>query len=102
MSIERWRQRIHEGEMSKQNKNKKWPGIFVSKELPVQIQVAGPVGGRDSGLSPQSLTPGLSLLPRVRQQKPGQCTELLSPQQIKEVTLNEEKIKACKFWQNGG
>lgn len=30
-----------------------------------------------------------------------QCTELLSPQHIKEVTFIEEKIKACQVWQNG-
>lgn len=47
------------------------PAIFISEEFAVQIQVEGPVGGSDSGLNPQ-LTPGLVLLPWVRQQKPGQ------------------------------
>lgn len=74
------RKRIQEGERNKKTQRipshalqrAPQPAIFISKDLAVQIQVEGPVGGRDRGLNPQPLTPGLSLLPRARQQKPGQ------------------------------
>lgn len=65
----------------------------------MQIQVEGPLGDRDSGLYPQPLTQGLSLLPRAGNKKPGQVhcsTELLSLQHMKEVMFNEEEIKIKK------